>query len=260
MAKDDKAFIWFRPYVPPPEVPDKEYPFWLDTGRVLEHWHTGTMTRRVPQLQRAMPAAYVEISREDAAALGVKTGDKVRLETRRGSLELPAWIDGRGQCPKGHVFVPVLRRDEAHQPADARRALPVQQAAGLQEVRGARREGVRMSPGGVRCTRLLLHRIITTRPNDLVPARLRRFVPLLAAIGISLAVVGLCRGHPRAGAIAPTAAARRRSTSARSPPRRHLLRTADGEAAAECQLAAIARAAAVRPAGDLRRRSFGPRR
>lgn len=106
VAGDDKAFIWFRPYVPPPEMPDKDYPLWLDTGRVLEHWHTGTMTRRVPQLKRAMPTAYVEVSREDAAALGVKTGDKVRLETRRGSLELTAWIDGRGKCPKGHVFVP----------------------------------------------------------------------------------------------------------------------------------------------------------
>jgi nitrate reductase NapA len=46
-----------------------------------------------------MPAAYAEISREDAAALGIKTGDKIRLETRRGSLELTAWIDGRGRCP-----------------------------------------------------------------------------------------------------------------------------------------------------------------
>jgi nitrate reductase NapA len=106
VAGDDKAFIWFRPYVPPPEMPDKDYPLWLDTGRVLEHWHTGTMTRRVPQLKRAMPSAYVEVSREDATALGVKTGDRVRLETRRGSLELTAWIDGRGRCPKGHVFVP----------------------------------------------------------------------------------------------------------------------------------------------------------
>jgi nitrate reductase (cytochrome) len=64
------------------------------------------MTGRVPQLKQAMPGAYVEVSRDDAAALGVKTGDRVRLETRRGSLELTAWIDGRGKCPKGHVFVP----------------------------------------------------------------------------------------------------------------------------------------------------------
>jgi nitrate reductase NapA len=106
VAKDDKAFIWFRPYVPPPEMPDKDYPFWLETGRVLEHWHTGTMTSRVPQQKRAMPSAYAEISREDAVSLGIRTGDRVRLETRRGSLELTAWIDGRARCPKGHVFVP----------------------------------------------------------------------------------------------------------------------------------------------------------
>jgi nitrate reductase NapA len=106
VAKDDKALIWFRPYVPPPEIPDQDYPLWLDTGRVLEHWHTGTLTRRIPQLKRAMPSAYVEISREDALTLGIKTGDRVRLETRRGSLEIAAWIDGRGKCPKGHVFVP----------------------------------------------------------------------------------------------------------------------------------------------------------
>ncbi|MBL8822924.1 MAG: molybdopterin-dependent oxidoreductase [Planctomycetia bacterium] len=106
VTKDDKALIWFRPYVPPPEVPDGDYPFWLDTGRVLEHWHTGTMTMRVPQLRRAMPGAYVEISRQDASALGVKTGDSIRLETRRGKLTLPAWVDGRGQCPPGHLFIP----------------------------------------------------------------------------------------------------------------------------------------------------------
>jgi len=106
VTNDDKALIWFRPYVAPPEVPDADYPFWLDTGRVLEHWHTGTMTMRVPQLRRAMPGAYVEINREDARKLGVKTGDDVKLETRRGEIVLTAWIDGRASCPPGHVFVP----------------------------------------------------------------------------------------------------------------------------------------------------------
>jgi nitrate reductase (cytochrome) len=106
VTKDDKAFLWFRPYVPPPEMPDSEYPFWLDTGRVLEHWHTGTMTMRVPQLRRAMPTAYVEINREDATALGVRNGERVKLTTRRGELTLVAWVDGRASCPPGHVFVP----------------------------------------------------------------------------------------------------------------------------------------------------------
>lgn len=103
---DDRALIWFRPYVVPPEVPDDEFPFWLDTGRVLEHWHTGTMTMRIPQLQKAMPSAYVEINRDDAAGLGIRNGDSVKLVTRRGELRLPAWIDGRSSCPPGHLFVP----------------------------------------------------------------------------------------------------------------------------------------------------------
>lgn len=103
---DDRAMIFFRPYVPPPEVPDDEYPFWLDTGRVLEHWHTGTMTMRVPPLRKAMPSAYVEVNKDDAQKLGIRTGDRVKLETRRGVLELNAWIDGRGSCPAGHLFVP----------------------------------------------------------------------------------------------------------------------------------------------------------
>ena len=56
---DGKAVIFALPYEPPPEVPDKEYPFWLSTGRVLEHWHSGSMTRRVPELYRAFPNAVV---------------------------------------------------------------------------------------------------------------------------------------------------------------------------------------------------------
>jgi nitrate reductase NapA len=102
----EKAAIWLRPYHPPAEVPDRDYPFWLCTGRVLEHWHTGSMTRRVKQLHQAVPAAYVEINRADAARLGVKTGDDVRLISRRGELVLPVQIDGRGKTPQGSVFVP----------------------------------------------------------------------------------------------------------------------------------------------------------
>jgi nitrate reductase NapA len=103
---DGRAQIWFAPYTPPPEAPDEEYPFWLCTGRVLEHWHSGSMTMRVPQLRRAMPQAYVEVHPDDAKKMGVKSGDKVRLESRRGHLELPAWINGRGKPPRGTVFVP----------------------------------------------------------------------------------------------------------------------------------------------------------
>lgn len=105
-SNDDRAQIWFHPYEPPPEVPDTEYPFWLCTGRVLEHWHSGTMTMRIPPLRRAMPQAYLELHREDARQLGVANGDRVRVESRRGAIELVAWIDGRGQPPRGSVFVP----------------------------------------------------------------------------------------------------------------------------------------------------------
>ena len=54
---DGKARIFALPYEPPAESPDTEYPFWLTTGRVLEHWHSGSMTRRVPELYKAVPAA-----------------------------------------------------------------------------------------------------------------------------------------------------------------------------------------------------------
>jgi nitrate reductase NapA len=87
-------------------VPDEEYPFWLNTGRVLEHWHTGSMTRRVPTLHRAVPNAYVEINRTDAAELGIRNRERVRVTSRRGELELTARIDYRAQPPRGQVFIP----------------------------------------------------------------------------------------------------------------------------------------------------------
>ncbi|ANM31379.1 nitrate reductase [Acidobacteria bacterium Mor1] len=105
-AYGEKAAFWLRPYHPPAEVPDGEYPLWLTTGRVLEHWHTGSMTRRVKQLHQAIPEAFVEVNRADARELGIKQGDRVRLVTRRGSLELDAEVDGRGKPPRGMLFVP----------------------------------------------------------------------------------------------------------------------------------------------------------
>src|SRR5690606_31329210 len=83
-TKDGRAQIWLRDYIPPPEMPDKAFPMWLCTGRVIEHWHTGSMTMRIPQLKKAMPNAYVEINRQDASSLGINNGDTVLLETRRG--------------------------------------------------------------------------------------------------------------------------------------------------------------------------------
>jgi nitrate reductase NapA len=105
-SEDDRAQIWLQDYVPPPESPNAEYPFWLCTGRVIEHWHTGSMTMRIPQLRRAVPQAYVEMHRADAVALGIDEGELVVLETRRGKIEIPVWLDGRGHPPRGSLFVP----------------------------------------------------------------------------------------------------------------------------------------------------------
>jgi nitrate reductase (cytochrome) len=73
---------------------------------VLEHWHTGTMTMRVPQLRGAMPHAYLEMNPDDARERGFVNGEKVLLATRRGRMELPLWLNGRGHPPRGTVFVP----------------------------------------------------------------------------------------------------------------------------------------------------------
>ncbi len=109
--KDHRATIWARPYEAPPEVPDKDFPFWLCTGRVLEHWHSGTMTRRVPQLHRAMPKAYIELNPADAAEMNIATGTPVKVVSRRGEMILPVWLNGRSVPAKGSVFVPFFAEE-----------------------------------------------------------------------------------------------------------------------------------------------------
>lgn len=101
---DGKAVILAVPYEPPAEAPDEEYDLWLSTGRVLEHWHTGTMTRRVPELHRSFPNNLVWMHPDDASARGLRHGDKVKLSSRRG--EMISFIDtrGRNKPPKGLVF------------------------------------------------------------------------------------------------------------------------------------------------------------
>lgn len=103
---DHRARILLRPYEPAAESPDPEYGFWLNTGRVLEHWHTGSMTRRVPVLHKAMPSSYVELNAADAAELGVVNGSCVKISSRRGEVIMTVSINGRGNPPRGMVFVP----------------------------------------------------------------------------------------------------------------------------------------------------------
>ncbi len=103
---DGKAVIFALPYEPPAEAPDKEFPFWLSTGRVLEHWHTGTMTRRVPELYRAMPNAVCFMHPDDAKQLGARRGDMIEIASRRGMIRSRVETRGRNKPPRGLVFVP----------------------------------------------------------------------------------------------------------------------------------------------------------
>jgi nitrate reductase NapA len=104
--KDGKANIFALPYQPAAESPDKEYDLWLCTGRVLEHWHTGSMTRRVPELHRAVPEAVCFMHPDDAAALKLQRGTQVKIETRRGVMLAAVETKGRNKVPRGLIFIP----------------------------------------------------------------------------------------------------------------------------------------------------------
>ncbi|WP_318471376.1 periplasmic nitrate reductase subunit alpha [Photobacterium leiognathi] len=103
---DGKAWIISAPYEAPPEVPDSEYDMWLCTGRVLEHWHTGTMTRRVPELYKAVPDALCYLHPEDAKKRGLRRGDEVNVASRRGEIRCRVETRGRNRPPVGLAFVP----------------------------------------------------------------------------------------------------------------------------------------------------------
>ncbi|MGL5162983.1 MAG: molybdopterin dinucleotide binding domain-containing protein, partial [Plesiomonas shigelloides] len=104
--KDGKAVIFALPYEPAAESPDEEYDLWLSTGRVLEHWHTGSMTRRVPELHRAFPEAVTFIHPLDAKARGLRRGDKVKVISRRGEVISIVETRGRNRVPQGLVYMP----------------------------------------------------------------------------------------------------------------------------------------------------------
>ena len=103
---DGKANVFAFPYEPAAEEPDQEYGFWLVTGRVLEHWHSGSMTGRVPELYRAFPNAVVFMHPDDAEALGVRRGVEVKVVSRRGEMRSRVETRGRNKPPRGVVFVP----------------------------------------------------------------------------------------------------------------------------------------------------------
>jgi nitrate reductase (cytochrome) len=101
-----KAKIFFRPYAEPPEMPDAEWDMWLCTGRVLEHWHSGSMTKRVPELNRAVPYALIYMHPKDADKRGLKRNDLAIIESRRGMVQARVETQGRNRPPKGLIFVP----------------------------------------------------------------------------------------------------------------------------------------------------------
>lgn len=104
--KDGKAIIFALPYEPAAESPDEEFPLWLSTGRVLEHWHSGSMTQRVPELYKAFPDAVVFMHPDDAKELELRRGTKVAVQSRRGQIITRVETRGRNKPPRGLVFVP----------------------------------------------------------------------------------------------------------------------------------------------------------
>jgi formate dehydrogenase major subunit len=92
-------------------LPDDDYPFVLNTGRVLQHWHTGTMTRRARALDAIAPEALLEITAEDMAELGIASGEFVRLRSRRGEVRVKAISSPKPA--RGSVFLPFHFKEAA---------------------------------------------------------------------------------------------------------------------------------------------------
>ena len=97
--------------IPPDEQPDDEFPLVLTTGRQLEHWHTGAMTRRASVLDAIEPEAAASLSSSQLRTLGVEPGDMITVQTRRGSIELRAKADNA--VPEGAVFIPFCYAEAA---------------------------------------------------------------------------------------------------------------------------------------------------
>jgi nitrate reductase NapA len=103
---DGKAWIFALPYQPAAEAPDGEFDLWLCTGRVLEHWHSGSMTRRVPELHKSVPNAVLYMHPNDAKKRSLRNGDIVKVKSRRGEVATRIDTRGRNKPPEGLVFFP----------------------------------------------------------------------------------------------------------------------------------------------------------
>ncbi|MBO0823375.1 MAG: formate dehydrogenase subunit alpha [Actinobacteria bacterium] len=108
---DGLAHLVPAEWLPAKELPDEDYPFVLNTGRLLEHWHTGSMTRRSYALDAIAPAAEVYLHPDDAASLGLADGELARVSSRRGSIELAVTVSHREA--RGNCFIPFHFREAA---------------------------------------------------------------------------------------------------------------------------------------------------
>lgn len=108
---DGKARMVGVQYLPPAELPDAEYPFFLNTGRQMYHWHTGTMTRRSQALDARESTATVELNPADAAELGVADGDEVEITSRRNAIRIAVRLSER--VAHRQVFIPMHYRESA---------------------------------------------------------------------------------------------------------------------------------------------------
>ena len=110
-SANKRPSVVFRPWEPPAEIPDDEYPFVFCTGRLLEHWHTGSMTRRVPELDNALPEALLDMNPADMEELGIKDGDRVKVISRWGEVEITASSAGRTKPPAKYLFAPFFAEE-----------------------------------------------------------------------------------------------------------------------------------------------------
>ena len=97
-----KGLFAVTQHIPPYELPDQEYPFILNTGRVLYHWHGGELTRRVKELTEVYGQSLIELNPEDAHVLGLGPSKRVKVTSRRGSIEAEAWVTDR--VPAGMIY------------------------------------------------------------------------------------------------------------------------------------------------------------
>lgn len=108
---DGLAHLVPAEWLPGKELPSEEYPFVLNTGRLLQHWHTGSMTRRSFALDSIAPRAEAYVSPEDAAELGLRDGEFARVTSRRGEIVLNVKVSHREV--KGNIFIPFHFREAA---------------------------------------------------------------------------------------------------------------------------------------------------